>query len=283
MLGLLAATLVAAAGGGNKGLRVAAPDIAVTGMDAALAPVFTEYLGEQLEARGAEVMTEREIGTLLGLERQRQLLGCSGEADSCITELAGALGSEAVLVGDISRVGAVIQLNLKLLNAADARPLSSYQARVDSQDEIFPQLDLAAAALASGAAARLNRNLVPDQARLERTQRGQTRRTLRRYAWAPLVGGALLATTGGVALAMSNARYADLTDEDNRLTTADARTLRDSGKQLQMVAAVGLGAGAAALATGAVMLWLGQEPAPVSASVNATGSGAVFILSGSFE
>ena len=56
---------------------------------------------------------------MLGAERQKQLLGCGEE--SCITELAGALGAPYLMSGSLVRIEGVFQLNIQVLESAKAR------------------------------------------------------------------------------------------------------------------------------------------------------------------
>jgi hypothetical protein len=50
---------------------------------------FTSRLGRGQRVR---VTTQRDVAQIIGLERQKQLLGCSDQDSSCNAELAGALG-----------------------------------------------------------------------------------------------------------------------------------------------------------------------------------------------
>lgn len=58
-------------------LKVAAPGFNVINLEARLGEFYTEHTAQQLKLLGLEVITVREIASMLGLERQRQLLGCS--------------------------------------------------------------------------------------------------------------------------------------------------------------------------------------------------------------
>lgn len=86
--------------------QVAAPELTVIGIDANRAALFTEHLAQQLTALGFTVVSAKQMGSLLGQERQKQLLGCSEESASCMAELAAALGSDAIVTGS-ARGGAV--------------------------------------------------------------------------------------------------------------------------------------------------------------------------------
>ena len=75
------------------------PRMVVLGLDPAggvepeIAQSLTEAVTAEIAARGLfQVISASEVQTLLGFERQKQLLGCSEEGE-CLTELAGALGA----------------------------------------------------------------------------------------------------------------------------------------------------------------------------------------------
>jgi TolB-like protein len=66
-----------------------------------------------------EVIGYGDIQTLLGFEKQKDLLGC-GEV-ACIAEVGGALGVERLVGGSIGKIGALVVINLSLVNAVSAR------------------------------------------------------------------------------------------------------------------------------------------------------------------
>lgn len=93
------------------------------GVDPALITPLTEAITIEVQSRGFfDVTSSRDIVTLLGVERQKQLLGC-GES-SCVAELAGALGARFVLSGSVSRIGASWQLSLTTLDTQKSQPLA---------------------------------------------------------------------------------------------------------------------------------------------------------------
>jgi hypothetical protein len=87
------------------------------GAPEALAQSITAAVSSEAVSRGFyEVLTSREIATILSIDRQKQLLGCSPETGNCMTELAGALQSRFVLSGNVTRFGDALQLNLQLFD-----------------------------------------------------------------------------------------------------------------------------------------------------------------------
>jgi TolB-like protein len=97
---------------------------AAGGVDAALADSFTETLAAEISRTQLfEVTSQKDIATALGIERQKQLLGCSTEASTCMTELADAFGARFVLTGSITKLGDVYQLNLQTQDTSKTQTL----------------------------------------------------------------------------------------------------------------------------------------------------------------
>ena len=113
-------------------VRVAVLGLAGVGVGAETLSFEGEHLAQSLRAPGLNVVTAREMSALLGLERQRQLMGCDPSSSACIAELAGALGAEVVVVGDIGRFDGTHQVNVKALSGRDAHVIASKSARVSS-------------------------------------------------------------------------------------------------------------------------------------------------------
>jgi len=96
---------------------------AAPGVEAQLASGLNDAIAVELSQRGFfEVLAAKDLQTLLNVERQRQLLGCSEEG-ACLTELADAVGARFVLSGQLNKLGAAYQLSLEGLDTLKARPL----------------------------------------------------------------------------------------------------------------------------------------------------------------
>jgi hypothetical protein len=128
------------------------------GVPGKTAEALTESVTAEVRRRsGAQVVSQREITTLLSLEQQKAMLGCQN--DACFAELGGALGAERVVSGDLSRLGESWLLHLKLLDSGKAQVLATSDRRLrggtidDVLDalpamvgELFPRPPTAAAA-----------------------------------------------------------------------------------------------------------------------------------------
>ena len=120
---LLALTVFAAA---PEKPKLVVLDLQVgAGIDATLVGPLTDAVTHEAERSGFfDVVSSRDLQTLLGVERQRQLMGCGEEASrACMAELTGALGARFVMNGTVARLGDAYQLTLNTLDSQKAQPL----------------------------------------------------------------------------------------------------------------------------------------------------------------
>ena len=114
MLSVLLSSLLAA----GK-LKIAVIAFAASGVDPTVANSVTESVTAEVAVRGYfDPMSSTEMQTILGVERQKQLMGC-GE-DTCMSELAGALGAPYVMSGSLVKLEGVFQLNLQVIDSRKA-------------------------------------------------------------------------------------------------------------------------------------------------------------------
>lgn len=93
-------------------------------VDPGLARTLTDAVTAEAGRSGYfQVMSTQDVQTLVGVERQRQLMGCSEESGSCLAELAGAMGAQLTLSGSIGRLGDAYQLTLQTLDAERSQPV----------------------------------------------------------------------------------------------------------------------------------------------------------------
>ena len=78
------------------------------------------------------VISGDDIRALLGLERQKQLLGCH-EDSSCMAELGGALGVDEVIDGSLGKLGNTFVLELRRLDTRHSRTLASTNRTVKGE------------------------------------------------------------------------------------------------------------------------------------------------------
>jgi TolB-like protein len=151
---ILAAALLAASATARAETRAPKrPKLAVLGIRAisveqAKADLLSEVgLTEASRFRSLEIIGQSDIGAMLGLEKQRQLLGCK-EDSACMAEIGGALGVDYMLVGSLGRMGNLLRLDLKLLDARKARVLERFGETVEGEeDRLLPAMQRGVAEL----------------------------------------------------------------------------------------------------------------------------------------
>lgn len=247
----LGLALALAATSGATPPKLAAPGLAGFHLNDDERRYYSDHLAQQLTANGLSVVTASEIATLLGRERQAQLLGCASEGQSsCVVELANALDTDAVVTGSIGKFGRDFQVNVKIISAADGRTLGAYTGMATGENGLLDELRKAAEQLGivlrGGAPAP-----IPPA-------------TLRSRAWVPMVGGAVLAGVGAALQVQAAGVYRELVTppraDAERIPYDEALRRQQSGATLQLFGMTGLALGAAAFGTGGAMFLLGGPP-----------------------
>lgn len=120
MLALVVSLALAAEPAERTKLVVLSLD-APTSVDPSTRAAFDDAVAGEAARRGYfEVVSAREVKILLGMERQRQLVGCSNDAANCMAELSGALGARFVLSGALAPLGGSWQLSLQMQDTTRA-------------------------------------------------------------------------------------------------------------------------------------------------------------------
>ncbi|MEW5741640.1 MAG: FlgO family outer membrane protein [Myxococcota bacterium] len=255
----------------------AAPSIAVgdltrVNVTAELATFAAEHVGQTLGARGFKVVTPRDMQAILGLERQKQLLGCADDGTSCAAELAQAIGADLLLTGTIARLGAAVQLDLRLLDARDGSVRARFSGKADDEAHLPELFARAGEELADALSA------APTAATSGLAMPRPTAAT-----WVLLGAGVAVAGAGAVCLILAEQDYTSLLlpVSAGRLTYEEGQATRDRGKALQVAGPIALGVGAAVIAAG-VVLWLRAPRSSPVVSGLVTPNGAALLLSGTF-
>lgn len=121
---------------GRPSVAVLDVDVTVPGekLDAA---AFSEMVLNAVDsAKTFKVISSKEISTMLGIERQKQLLGC-GEESTCMTEIANALGSDFVMVGSVGRVGDNYLVSTRLINGATNKVTARASVQAKSANSLL--------------------------------------------------------------------------------------------------------------------------------------------------
>ncbi|MFL5320873.1 MAG: hypothetical protein ACJ790_14520 [Myxococcaceae bacterium] len=279
MLSVTLAVLLAA-----SNAKVAAVGFQAVDVDEKKATFFSDYFAEQLGAAGGfAVSTSSEISAVIGLERQKQLMGCSDATGSCMAELAGALGADAVISGSIAKLGGAYALTIRVTKTSDGKPIASASGNVDKESDVLPFL----ATQAKEMAPRVKRAVFGGSGGTETaenisTSAATSRGRLPRGAVFLFIGGGLL-IGAGVTYAIAADDAAQIDSPTSRYTgPADAAKGAKTAGTLQTLAFIEAGAAAAAFIVGGVMMATSGGDSSVSLSPYVSDHGGGFALGGSF-
>lgn len=107
-----------------------------TGVVQGTADLFTDALVGELRRHGLQVLADSDIAAVLGVERNRQMLGCSDA--TCLAEIGGALGVDRIVHGSVGRIGGSLVVNLSSIDSKRAAAVASASERLKSEsDEAF--------------------------------------------------------------------------------------------------------------------------------------------------
>lgn len=246
-------------------VKLAVPGLVTVNVDQKLADLMMDSFVVGARSDDLEVVTARDISTVLGLERQRQLLGCDSSGSNCVAELAGAVGADAVLSGTIARSDVSLTLVLRAIRAQDARELASVTVRARSQDELQDWIDSHARGFGQQLVARFRGESDPG--------RGPAW-----PKWTALIGGVVVGGSGGALRGFAETK-ADALRGATRAAPVNVEATASDGRIFEATGNVMVGVGAAALAAGAVLFAV--QPSTPLALVPVPG-GAGLVVQGRF-
>ena len=103
-----------------------------------LAASLTEQISTELSrTQHIEAMSQSDLAAVLGLEREKQLLGCAEDSTSCFAELSAALGAQLLVTGSLARLGGAVRIDLKLIRTKDGVALHRDGRSTNQEAEVF--------------------------------------------------------------------------------------------------------------------------------------------------
>ncbi len=261
-------------------LKLASPGLSLLNLDEKMGNFYTDHLGTTLKQPGAvELVTPREIASLLGMERQKQLLGCSDSSGSCVAELANALGADGVVLGDLAKIGSRFQVNLKIISANDGKTLAMFSEGAPSEEALLDVLARGGTSLRNQTLKAFGRvTSAPGASVVPEVQSGAGSPLSRKLAFIPMGLGVAAVGGGLAAVIVSENASAELT---SGTPGANGEATRDRGRTAGTVGLALMISGGALLAGGAVWYLLGAD-APPAVTLAPTANGGTLVLSGQF-
>jgi hypothetical protein len=107
-------------------------DLRASGVDEGTARTIQATLVTELDrVPGLDILSGDDVRELVKLEASRQASGCDVDG-SCLAEIAGALGAQLAIFGDVGKLGALTVVNLSLFDTKAA--MSTARARAQTDD-----------------------------------------------------------------------------------------------------------------------------------------------------
>lgn len=255
--------------------KIAVMDVAgVQGVAPGTATILTNIVVADVARTGLDTVSKGDITAIIGFERQKQILGCAGDAN-CVAEIGGALGVDFMLTGQVGQIGSQYHLSLQLVETKKAR-VAGRASRFSemSEDALVKVTREATAEVLAPALARLGpgagRAVLPVAA-APAAAAGPSHRS----AWIAYgIAGALL-VGGGATGYVAKTRYDDLKAKQGTAGYAAAYASdRSSIRTTALAADVMLGGAAVAAGVG-TWLWLRGDRAVAVVPVVAPGSASL--------
>ncbi len=278
-LSVLVAGWPARAAERSRMAKLAVVDLRTTGN---INPKDVEALSALIAAEAGhysvKVVAGSDLRTLIGFDKQRQLLGCS--EGSCLAEIGGALGVDYLLSSEVGQIGGRWLLSATLLDVAKATGLQRASRAAKSQDGLVDLVPTVVAEAFSGIL--VAKEPAPPVAVANAEERGGTRR-IAGYSLVGL-GGALLAG-GGVAGFLAYRQHAAAADLAGPAPTQDEYDTAKAGIANKARIADGLyAAGVIAAGVGLALALTAPSDAepPASLSLVPLAGGGALVLGGGF-
>ncbi len=238
-------------------IRLAAPDLGLLNVSQKAGAFYLEHLSQQLATADLKVTTAAEIASLLGMERQRQLLDCDASS-SCTVELASALGVDGILKGSVGNFDGTYQVNLAVISARDAQKLATFSASAESEKELIEQLTVGAGRLRE----QLRKALRPAASLAQPGEAPAGGGGARRWWWVPAGVGVASAAVGAVFLVQASQRADALRTSNVAVVGADPVAFAGGAKDQRAAGVVLASVGAAALLSAGALALFGDGEAP---------------------
>ena len=114
-------------------LRVAVYDLEVAEIDPKVQRVVTDSVIIELrKLQNVNVVGMAEIQAMLDHESEKAIMGCADE--SCLADIAGALGVDVLVIGSMAKVGDEHVLALRRVDQRAAEVAGTYQKRLAAGD-----------------------------------------------------------------------------------------------------------------------------------------------------
>lgn len=199
-------------------VKILVMDIAAAGLDAATVENITGLSAVILaDDRRLDVLSGADVKRMAELEGEKQALGCTNDA-SCLAEVAGAMGAGLVVYGNGGKLGTLLNINLNLFDAAQARSVGRVAVQAKSLEELPEKLRPALAQLVAAALGTPSTYVEAPP-----VEKGPNM-----LPWIAIGGGAVVAVGGGIALVVGIGPAGDIAAAEDAFKSAPDATGRQA-------------------------------------------------------
>ncbi len=199
------------------------------------------------------VIGNTDIGSLLSLEQQKDLLGCNDTR--CLVEVGGALNADYLASANIGRIGSYFLLNVKIIRVSNGEVVQRWSEQVEGiEDKLMNAVRKSVSAVSgvslpppSATAAADGSDAAPSK----------PARWIPASLWAIGAGGLAL----GVIYGFQTRAHYDNATRDGYL---GAQREDADGRRTQVIANTGFGMAAAGAVSGLLVWWLQGSGAAAS-------------------
>lgn len=244
---------------------IAVTPLQLIGMPAEMGGYAEDRLANRLGERGYKVTTSADIVAMLGLERQKQLLGVCSDDSACNTEIGAALGVPLMVTGRVTKIDERFDLDLRVIRQRDGLVVARETRSLEGLKRLGELMEAAGDSLAKQLAPK-----TPFAWRL----------------WVPVLAGTVAAGVGGALWAQAELQHASY--KGGRLVQVSSITglknIDAKFAELSLQRLIGMvvaGTGVVLIAGG--LVWNALMPSlPVSVVVAPGPQGASVALGGTF-
>jgi hypothetical protein len=136
----------------ESGITVLIMDLKPRNTDKDTAQIITDLVASALAKSRPDigVLTRSDVQQAIDLEMQKQAAGC--DDDSCLAEIAGALGARFVIFGSAGSLGKLHLVNLSVYDSLKATSVARKDIQADSLEALPPLINTAVEELFKGIA-----------------------------------------------------------------------------------------------------------------------------------
>jgi hypothetical protein len=179
-----------------------------------------------------KVIAGEDVRQMLDLEAQKQAMGCDDEG-SCLAEIAGALGAELVVTGEIGRLDDNLILTLNLFDASKKEAINRSVVRADGLATMSSGLEKGVAVLVKPVVSRGEEFRLPQAEVISESDSGP-------WPWITMgaglfVCGGCCASSGFPALIWLNAMAESSNMRRMRDTYSSSETTPEEARELRQL------------------------------------------------